>query len=713
MQSISWVISPEERTHFERVFSQTEKGGYVTGEQAKELFSKSGLQIPDLAKIWSLSDVDKDAKLNKEEFLVAMVLIIRKKNNPSVPIPDVLPPTLLPATTASSSVTAAATTSNTSSPVIPPASTPIPALAPPLERKASTSTITPQRRSSANLLAQSPVLESASSVQNSSTSSYPAITAQDVQKYKDIFVKANGNGELFMTDQTARNLFTRSGLEMPVLAKIWSLSDADKDSKLSEHEFMVAMHLINCKKRGVEVPDSLPESLSVGNLSITSSLPASNNPPPLRTMSQSNLQAGALVISPLAGNNASLMQLQPTSSSLSYLAQPSQNFDVDRKKIENDIHIGNQRKEQLTSQILSGQANNSELEQVLSQQKAEYDSLLKQVERLEVQNKEVLKKQGQLQDQINLVNSQISSLKEEKEKVQFSFEQKNREYQEQEESLRHSNQQLEEEKKNLEKQTQQLQTLSREIESIKQKKVDNQSKLSNLQSQSAQVKQQYSDLESKKDSSSLSSPTPQSPAPSPFFPSNGIDSFGNQPFDFNSQSSFDFGSKSDFGSQSEFGSQNNKPRSTSNNTPFSSEQDPFSSDSFGNASLADTGATSFGDSFGPSDSFSPQPTKTVKQPDNRNTVRDEDPFSFSSELKENDSSLVKDSFGESTPFGDSSSFSKEPFNFNSFNNNDLFSPSAAPKQSANSGAPSFSSFDDFGFAPSSNTEFDSGKDTFG
>lgn len=39
------------------------------------MFSRSQLPMPDLAKIWSLSDYGQDHRLDKEEFVLAMYFI--------------------------------------------------------------------------------------------------------------------------------------------------------------------------------------------------------------------------------------------------------------------------------------------------------------------------------------------------------------------------------------------------------------------------------------------------------------------------------------------------------------------------------------------------------------------------------------------------------------------------------------------------------------
>jgi hypothetical protein len=45
------------------------------GEQARTMFSRSQLPLPDLAKIWALADYGMDHRLDKEEFVIAMYFI--------------------------------------------------------------------------------------------------------------------------------------------------------------------------------------------------------------------------------------------------------------------------------------------------------------------------------------------------------------------------------------------------------------------------------------------------------------------------------------------------------------------------------------------------------------------------------------------------------------------------------------------------------------
>lgn len=53
----------------------------------------------------------------------------------------------------------------------------------------------------------------------------------------------------------------KSKLPNSVLSKIWKLSDVDKDGKLDSDEFALAMHLINIKLDGNDLPTDLPDHL--------------------------------------------------------------------------------------------------------------------------------------------------------------------------------------------------------------------------------------------------------------------------------------------------------------------------------------------------------------------------------------------------------------------------------------------------------------------
>lgn len=59
----------------------------------------------------------------------------------------------------------------------------------------------------------------------------------------------------------AKSEMVKSKLPNSVLSKIWKLADVDKDGMLDNEEFALAMHLINIKIDGNDLPSELPSHL--------------------------------------------------------------------------------------------------------------------------------------------------------------------------------------------------------------------------------------------------------------------------------------------------------------------------------------------------------------------------------------------------------------------------------------------------------------------
>lgn len=75
-------------------FEAAQKDGYISGAAAKPILTKTGLERQLLSKLWTLSDVDADGRLDLEEFVLAMCLAEQVKLGN--PLPDSLDPEMVP-----------------------------------------------------------------------------------------------------------------------------------------------------------------------------------------------------------------------------------------------------------------------------------------------------------------------------------------------------------------------------------------------------------------------------------------------------------------------------------------------------------------------------------------------------------------------------------------------------------------------------------------
>lgn len=191
---------------------------------------QSGLPPTELAQIWSLSDLNRDGCMNAKEFSIAMYLIQKKLQGFAVP--SALPPGLLV------EPSAAVSGPLYSAPAPMPAYGGLPsptAAAPPPPRSALPSGGFDWAMSESSKI-----------------------------KYGQQFNQIDKQRIGRLSGVQARNILASSGLPMETLAKVWQLSDYDKDGQLTIDEFRIAMHLIDVAKTGRALPNTLPNELISG-----------------------------------------------------------------------------------------------------------------------------------------------------------------------------------------------------------------------------------------------------------------------------------------------------------------------------------------------------------------------------------------------------------------------------------------------------------------
>jgi hypothetical protein len=87
------------------------------------------------------------------------------------------------------------------------------------------------------------------------------VTADDQQKFEQLFRSAIGPNEQALTGDRARDILIKSGLQPNTLSDIWQLADTTKSGALLFPEFALAMYLCSLALKGSSLPSKLPEKI--------------------------------------------------------------------------------------------------------------------------------------------------------------------------------------------------------------------------------------------------------------------------------------------------------------------------------------------------------------------------------------------------------------------------------------------------------------------
>lgn len=170
--------------------------------------------------IWNLADTRRSGSLNQTEFIIAMFYIERAMRGQTQ-----FPPTL-PA-----SVYASATGRPPASPLV---------------------------RNNTLQVSSPPPVPRRSPVFKGRTVAPVHISAEEYHKYQQFFSQLDTDNSGFVSGADAVVFFKHSKLPDADLARIWDLADTNSTGQLNEQEFATAMHMINQRVAGGEIPSSLP-----------------------------------------------------------------------------------------------------------------------------------------------------------------------------------------------------------------------------------------------------------------------------------------------------------------------------------------------------------------------------------------------------------------------------------------------------------------------
>ncbi|KAK6748800.1 hypothetical protein RB195_001432 [Necator americanus] len=259
-----WEVSvAEHQANSAQFASLYPQNGRIDGNTARNVLMKSNLPPQLLAQIWALADTNHDGMLDVREFSIAMRLT--RNCLAGLTLPPTLPPSLMqvPAGSGPPQVMPhmgampqpnamfapdASKILYGGVPLQPaPPSFPVYHTAPPgmLGRRPSQ----PQNGGSTPNLTQGKQCGNW------------AIPHQAKLRYSQQFNQHDKQRLGFLTGAAGRSALGMSGLPTTALAHIWTLSDVNKDGKLTVDEFCIAMHLIDMFKAGYALPDQTPPEL--------------------------------------------------------------------------------------------------------------------------------------------------------------------------------------------------------------------------------------------------------------------------------------------------------------------------------------------------------------------------------------------------------------------------------------------------------------------
>nr|XP_040015869.1 intersectin-2a isoform X2 [Gasterosteus aculeatus aculeatus] len=321
-----WAVTPEEREKYDKQFDALAPVlGYVSGEQARKFFLRSGLPASVLAEIWNIADMDSDGKMDRQEFSIAMKLVKLKLQGRNLPSVLPIPMKQLPVAISAPNVPLSARFGMGSMPNLSiglssmPCMSAMPILTPfpanPSMHAVQTFVPTPMTLPLINCLGNSglpngnvnlrtpPLLPNSSALplsgfsspmafspstgmsnanslldlgssssNSSSTTSLagnsPKTGASDWAvpqgsrlKYRQQFNTLDKLMSGYLSGPQVRNALIASNLTQTQLATIWNLADVDKDGQLRADEFILAMHLVDMAKTGRPLPLTLPQDL--------------------------------------------------------------------------------------------------------------------------------------------------------------------------------------------------------------------------------------------------------------------------------------------------------------------------------------------------------------------------------------------------------------------------------------------------------------------
>ncbi|KZV61887.1 hypothetical protein PENSPDRAFT_693017 [Peniophora sp. CONT] len=250
------LLTPQDKAKFARLFQGCgPQNGLLSGDKARDVFVKSKLPVDKLSAIWSLSDTKGRGALDQTDFTIAMYMIQALMSNSLTFVPTTLPPGLYEQ--ASPDGVASHSTGgsfNRASMLVPQSTGPISTHSTGLGARPPPPVVPPR--------AQSQFIPAFPGVPQQQADTRPwDVTPQEKANSDKFFDELDKAKRGYIDGDTAVPFLLLSKLPGDQLAQVWDLADLSNDGRLTREGFAVAMHLIQSKLAGNDLPTTLPQTL--------------------------------------------------------------------------------------------------------------------------------------------------------------------------------------------------------------------------------------------------------------------------------------------------------------------------------------------------------------------------------------------------------------------------------------------------------------------
>ncbi|KJZ80302.1 hypothetical protein HIM_00152 [Hirsutella minnesotensis 3608] len=235
-------LTPDKVSQYTSLFERQHlQGNMLAGEQARQIFDKSGMPNEVLGRIWALADTEQRGALVLAEFVIAMHLLTCMKTGALRALPNVLPAGLYEAAT-QRTVGAAARQSPTHT---------------------GMSAIPRQLSGTAQPRTGSPLGRPPMAPQATGAAGDWVISPADKERFDQLYATLDKSKKGYITGDEAVPFFSQSNLSEDALAQIWDLADFNSQGHLTPEGFAVAMYLIRQQRSGrsAALPATLPPNL--------------------------------------------------------------------------------------------------------------------------------------------------------------------------------------------------------------------------------------------------------------------------------------------------------------------------------------------------------------------------------------------------------------------------------------------------------------------